>query len=391
MQATTDPHTVGAVDLVLFWVKCYHTENAAKLTKPLVGPETVVASFQNGWGNGDVLARFFAHERIVVGVTYDSGTVLEPGRVAHTYKAETLVGPYAGESLDDANWIADTITNAGLSVTPTPSIRVAIWEKLVMTAATLPTAALTGLTSGALGTPGPMLDLIDSLASEAVSHRSRGGPRAGTRRAARRRSATRWLATARPRCSRTSKQADRPRSTSSTGPWSERRKLSASTFRSTGHDRADCRLRACPPRRNRRRQPLRRGTELAREREAFVLVALHDLPRLPVVLGLCGMGSSSPSALATGSPSFPSLASPAEALVGTRRQRPAETADVVGDGVNERAPVRPLGADNVVHDLPRRCREVGGIARALDEPECGDVLARRSAAPATSRNCRSLG
>jgi len=169
VQATTDPHTVGAVDLVLFWVKCYHTENAAKLTRPLVGPETVVASFQNGWGNGDVLARFFAREHIVVGVTYDSGTVLEPGRVAHTYKAETLVGPYAGESLDDASWVAETISNAGLSVSATPAVRAAIWEKLVMTAATLPTAALTGLNSGALGAPGPMLDLIDNLAGEAVT------------------------------------------------------------------------------------------------------------------------------------------------------------------------------------------------------------------------------
>lgn len=169
VQATADPHSAGAFDLVLFWVKCYHTESAAKLAKPLVGPRTVVGSFQNGWGNGDVLARFFPPEQIAVGVTYDSGTVLEPGRVAHTYTAETFVGPYAGESLDDARWVADTIRNAGLNVTATASIRAVIWEKLVMTAATLPTAALTGLASGALGTPGPLLDLVDGLASEAVT------------------------------------------------------------------------------------------------------------------------------------------------------------------------------------------------------------------------------
>lgn len=168
VQATTDPHSAGVVDLALFMVKSYHTESAARLASPLVGPGTTVASFQNGWGNAEILARFFPVEQIVVGVTYDSGTVLEPGRVAHTYKAETFIGPYTGESLDDASWIAGLLSPAGLRATATPTIRAAIWEKLVMTTATLPTSALTGLTSGALGEPGPLLDLVDGLALETL-------------------------------------------------------------------------------------------------------------------------------------------------------------------------------------------------------------------------------
>ena len=168
VSATTDPGPIGFVDLVLFLVKCYRTESAAKLARPLVGPDTIVASFQNGWGNGEVLARFFPVEQMVVGVTYDSGTVLEPGRVAHTYKAETFIGPYVGESVDDARWIAGLLAAAGFRVTATPAVRAAIWEKLVMTSATLPTAALTGFTSGALGDHEPMLDLVDGIAMETV-------------------------------------------------------------------------------------------------------------------------------------------------------------------------------------------------------------------------------
>ena len=153
---------------MLFLVKCYRTESAAKLARPLAGPETIVASFQNGWGNGEVLARFFPAEQMVVGATYDSGTVLAPGRVAHTYKAETFIGPYVGESVDHARWIA-TSRGGRISVTATPTVREAIWEKLVMTSATSPTAALTGLTSGALGDHEPMLDLVDGIALEAVA------------------------------------------------------------------------------------------------------------------------------------------------------------------------------------------------------------------------------
>ncbi len=79
VPATTDPASVGPVDLVVFFVKCYHTQSAAELARPLVGPDTVVASLQNGWGNGDVLAAVYPPEQVVVGVTYNSGLLEAPG------------------------------------------------------------------------------------------------------------------------------------------------------------------------------------------------------------------------------------------------------------------------------------------------------------------------
>ena len=169
VRASTDPRTVGTTELVLVLVKCYHTDDAARLAAPLVGPDTIVATLQNGIGNGDVLARYFPASQLVVGVTYDSGTVLAPGHVAHTYAANTLVGPYAaGGSLEGARWIARRLKSVGFDVTATSQVQQAIWEKLVMTAATLPTAALTRLTSGALGEPGAMLDLVERLAHETI-------------------------------------------------------------------------------------------------------------------------------------------------------------------------------------------------------------------------------
>ena len=80
VPATTDPTSVGPVDLVVFFIKCYHTAVAAESARPLVGPDTVVASLQNGWGNGDVLAGVYPQEQIVVGVTYNSGLVQAPGQ-----------------------------------------------------------------------------------------------------------------------------------------------------------------------------------------------------------------------------------------------------------------------------------------------------------------------
>ena len=76
VPATNDPSCVGVVDAVIFFAKCYHTAAAAELAQPLVGPDTVVASLQNGWGNGDVLAAAFPPEQVVVGVTYNSGLIV---------------------------------------------------------------------------------------------------------------------------------------------------------------------------------------------------------------------------------------------------------------------------------------------------------------------------
>jgi 2-dehydropantoate 2-reductase len=169
VAATADPEQIGPVDAVVVFVKCYQTEAAARAGAPLVGEGTVVASLQNGWGNEEVLARQFGAERVVAGVTYNSGTVLELGKVAHTSAGPTLVGPFEGGSLEGAQRLGDALASAGFETTVTDAIRTEIWKKLILNAGTLPTAALSGLRTGPLGEPGPMLDLIDAAAREATA------------------------------------------------------------------------------------------------------------------------------------------------------------------------------------------------------------------------------
>src|SRR5580693_7025014 len=44
VSATDNPATIGTADIVLFAVKQYDTESAAKLIAPLIGAETAVIS-----------------------------------------------------------------------------------------------------------------------------------------------------------------------------------------------------------------------------------------------------------------------------------------------------------------------------------------------------------
>src|SRR5713101_2232770 len=56
-KATADPKEIGTADLVLFCVKTYDTEPAASLILPVIGPDTVVVSVQNGIDNDERIAR----------------------------------------------------------------------------------------------------------------------------------------------------------------------------------------------------------------------------------------------------------------------------------------------------------------------------------------------
>jgi 2-dehydropantoate 2-reductase len=166
VEATTSPPN-EPFDGVIFLVKCYHTEAATELAAPIVGDDTTVATLQNGWGNGDVLAARFGAERTVVGVTYNSGTGRGLGKAAHTGVGPTFIGPYAGNATDRATPIGDALSSAGFEVTVTGDARTEVWKKLILNCATLPTSALTRLTAGAVGESN-VLEVAHALAREAT-------------------------------------------------------------------------------------------------------------------------------------------------------------------------------------------------------------------------------
>jgi 2-dehydropantoate 2-reductase len=169
LAATTDAASVGAVDIVVFFTKCYHTAAAAESARPLVGGDTVVASLQNGWGNGDVLAGVFPPEQVVVGVTYNSGLVLGLGKVMHPAEQPTLVGSFVEGIGSGPERLAEALGDAGFTATVADPVRPEIWKKLILNAATLPGSALVGMTAGALGAHEPSRDLVADTAREATA------------------------------------------------------------------------------------------------------------------------------------------------------------------------------------------------------------------------------
>ncbi len=84
VKATDDPGEVGPVELVLFCVKAYDTPTAAEQIRPMVGPDTMVLSTQNGIDNEEQIAQVLGYQLILGGVAYVYSVILEPGVITQT-------------------------------------------------------------------------------------------------------------------------------------------------------------------------------------------------------------------------------------------------------------------------------------------------------------------
>ncbi len=144
VEATDRPAEIAPVDLILTFVKCYHTEAAIRGAMPMVGAGTVVLSLQNGWGNADRIAAVAGRERVIVGLTYHSGTLVAPGHVKHPGAGMTHIGELDGRLSDRLAEAAGVLRDAGIEVTASTAILDEIWKKLALNVCTLPTAALLG-------------------------------------------------------------------------------------------------------------------------------------------------------------------------------------------------------------------------------------------------------
>lgn len=169
VSATDRPESVGTVDLVVVFVKCYHTESAIRNVAPIIGPRTVVLSLQNGWGNGPTIGKIVGFEKLLVGVSYHSATVLGPGHVLHAGTGSTFIGELDGTPSDRLATIAKAFDAAGIPVTPTTSVLKEIWSKLALNAVTLPTSASIRLSADRLLAAGEMEQLMKALLQEVVA------------------------------------------------------------------------------------------------------------------------------------------------------------------------------------------------------------------------------
>ena len=148
IHAINQPEATKVCDLVLVCVKSYDTEEAARLTRPAVGTDTIVLSLQNGVENEELLARELGSSQVMGGMAYIGAELVSPGVVVHSAAGHIVFGERDGQRTPRVERLEQIFREAGIQAQLSPHITVVLWDKLVWNAAF---NAITTLTRSTVG------------------------------------------------------------------------------------------------------------------------------------------------------------------------------------------------------------------------------------------------
>lgn len=137
-------------DLVLFCVKSFDTEEAARLIRPVVGPATGVLSIQNGVDNEEKLAQVLGAGHVLGGAVRVFATIEAPGVIAHTFGGHLAFGEMDGRETDRARAFLAACRKASIAAELVPDVTRALWEKYVFLTTHAGVTALTRCPAGVL-------------------------------------------------------------------------------------------------------------------------------------------------------------------------------------------------------------------------------------------------
>src|SRR5918998_2557686 len=132
VQATDTPSEVAPVDLILFCVKTYDTDSAAESIRPLIRPDTVLLSLQNGIDNEERIARVAGHASGIGAVAYVVSAIKAPGVVAQTAgPGKIILGELSGGASARTQQLRDVLKRAGITTEVHPDIQAILWQKFL--------------------------------------------------------------------------------------------------------------------------------------------------------------------------------------------------------------------------------------------------------------------
>ena len=151
LGATSDPAEIGVSDLVVIATKARDVEEAARRSRSLVGPETVVLPIQNGLGSAERVASVLGEEAVAIGVAGGFGaSLVGPGHVRHEGWELVRLGERRGPATQRIHRVAKVWADAGFRVQAYDDVEQLVWEKLLCNVAFSGPCAILERTVGAV-------------------------------------------------------------------------------------------------------------------------------------------------------------------------------------------------------------------------------------------------
>lgn len=151
LRAATDIAEAAGAALWILATKASGVGPAAAAMAPLLGPEALVLTIQNGLGAGERIAAHLPAERVLLGVAEGFGAAMRgPGHVHHASMKLIRIGEMGGGLSARLERVAEVWRGAGFEVKAFADIRQLIWEKFVCNVAFSAPCTAFGCTIGEL-------------------------------------------------------------------------------------------------------------------------------------------------------------------------------------------------------------------------------------------------
>ncbi|MGA9118824.1 MAG: 2-dehydropantoate 2-reductase [Bacteroidota bacterium] len=145
------PADIGPADIILFTVKSYDTEAAARSLTPMLHRGTILISLQNGIDNEEVIANTIPEGTVFGGVAYVYATITQAATITEwggpkkiVFGARTRDNELRNRGLE----LHRLFTASGVDAEYTDDIPAVLWSKFIFISAVGGITALTRLTLG---------------------------------------------------------------------------------------------------------------------------------------------------------------------------------------------------------------------------------------------------
>ena len=131
-EATDDPKGIAPVDVVLFCVKLFDTEDAARAIAPLLESGGLCISLQNGVDGQHRINAVLGRELAIGGLAFVSAVIESPGVVRYLSREPSIqFGEADGSMSERAIRFREACKAAGIQADVVGDIRAAQWKKFV--------------------------------------------------------------------------------------------------------------------------------------------------------------------------------------------------------------------------------------------------------------------
>ena len=143
------PPSAGPCELVVVATKVMQIEDAVRAAAPMIGPETLVLTIQNGLGNVERIQRVLGPENLLFGIAGGFGAEMRaPGHVHHNGMEAINLAELRGGISERLERVAAVWREAGFKVATFDDLWPVVWSKLIANVAFSAVCAVTGMRVG---------------------------------------------------------------------------------------------------------------------------------------------------------------------------------------------------------------------------------------------------